>query len=149
MITHGNIAWVASQIPNFSLVENVKSKEPQFLSYLPLCHIFGRLIDLLVASHTMATINFAESIDTVQSDLVEIQPTIFPAVPRILERMHSGAMVRMKDATFIKRQLFKISMFLGNIAAERKLEKDFNDPIAKILLGIGWLQWWIQGGYRV
>ena len=100
MITHGNIAWVATQIPNFSLVENVKSKEPQFLSYLPLCHIFGRLIDLLVASHTMATINFAESIDTVQSDLAEIQPTIFPAVPRILERMHSGAMVRMKTQLF-------------------------------------------------
>ena len=139
MITHGNISWVATQIPNFSLVENVKAKEPQFLSYLPLCHIFGRLIDLLVASHTMATINFAESIDTVQSDLVEIQPTIFPAVPRILERMHSGAMVRMKDATFLKRQLFKISMFLGNIAAERKLNKSFNDPLAKILRGIGWL----------
>ena len=139
MITHGNISWVATQIPNFSLVENVKAKEPQFLSYLPLCHIFGRLIDLLVASHTMATINFAESIDTVQSDLVEIQPTIFPAVPRILERMHSGAMVRMKDATFLKRQLFKISMFLGNIAAERKLNKSFNDPLAKILLGVGWL----------
>ena len=139
MITHGNISWVATQIPNFSLVENVKAKEPQFLSYLPLCHIFGRLIDLLVASHTMATINFAESIDTVQSDLVEIQPTIFPAVPRILERMHSGAMVRMKDATFLKRQLFKISMFLGNIAAERKLNKSFNDSLAKILLGIGWL----------
>ena len=139
MITHGNISWVATQIPNFSLVENVKAKEPQFLSYLPLCHIFGRLIDLLVASHTMASINFAESIDTVQSDLVEIQPTIFPAVPRILERMHSGAMVRMKDATFLKRQLFKISMFLGNIAAERKLNKSFNDPLAKILLGIGWL----------
>ena len=139
MITHGNIAWVATQIPNFSLVENVKSKEPQFLSYLPLCHIFGRLIDLLVASHTMATINFAESIDTVQSDLVEIQPTIFPAVPRILERMHSGAMVRMKDATFLKRQLFKISLFLGNIAAERKLNKSFNDPLAKILLSIGWI----------
>ena len=34
MITHGNISWVASQIPNFSLVENVKAKEPQFLSYL-------------------------------------------------------------------------------------------------------------------
>jgi len=139
MITHGNISWVASQIPNFSLVESVKSKEPQFLSYLPLCHIFGRLTDLLIASHTMATINFAESIDTVQMDLAEIQPTIFPAVPRILERMHSAAIVRMKDATFIKRQLFKMSMFLGNIAAERKLNRNFNDPIANILLKIGWL----------
>ena len=139
MITHGNISWVASQIPNFSLVESVKSKEPQFLSYLPLCHIFGRLTDLLIASHTMATINFAESIDTVQMDLAEIQPTIFPAVPRILERMHSAAIVRMKDATFIKRQLFKVSMYLGNIAAERKLNRNFNDPIANILLKIGWL----------
>ena len=139
MITHGNISWVASQIPNFSLVESVKSKEPQFLSYLPLCHIFGRLTDLLIASHTMATINFAESIDTVQMDLAEIQPTIFPAVPRILERMHSAAIVRMKDATFIKRQLFKVSMYLGNIAAERKLNRNFHDPIANILLKIGWL----------
>ena len=139
MITHGNISWVASQIPNFSLVENVKAKEPQFLSYLPLCHIFGRLIDLLIASHTMATINFAESIDTVQSDLVEIQPTIFPAVPRILERMHSGAMVRMRDASFIKRQLFAISMYFGNIGAERKLEKGFNDLFANFLISIGWI----------
>ena len=59
----------------------------------------------------MATINFAESIDTVQSDLVEIQPTIFPAVPRILERMHSGAMVRMKDASFIKRTFSNFNVF--------------------------------------
>ena len=139
MITHGNISWVASQIPNFSLVENVKAKEPQFLSYLPLCHIFGRLIDLLIASHTMATINFAESIDTVQNDLVEIQPTIFPAVPRILERMHSGAMVRMRDASFIKRQLFAISMYFGNKGADRKLEKGFNDLFANFLISIGWI----------
>ena len=72
MISHGNIKWVGSQIPNFSLVESVTATNPQFLSYLPLCHIFGRLTDLLIATHTHATINFAESIDTVQMDLVEI-----------------------------------------------------------------------------
>ena len=66
MISHGNIKWVGSQIPNFSLVESVTATNPQFLSYLPLCHIFGRLTDLLIATHTHATINFAESIDTVQ-----------------------------------------------------------------------------------
>lgn len=139
MITHGNIAWVGSQIPKFSLVENIKAKEPQFLSYLPLCHIFGRLTDLLISTHTLATINFAESIDTVQADLVEVQPTIFPAVPRILEKMHSGAMVKMRDASLIKRYLFKISMYLGYKGAERKLEKGFDDLLAKIYLSIGWL----------
>lgn len=139
MISHGNIKWVGSQIPNFSLVESVTATNPQFLSYLPLCHIFGRLTDLLIATHTHATINFAESIDTVQMDLVEIQPTIFPAVPRILERMHAGAIVRMKDATFLKKQLFQISMYFGNLGAERKIEKGFNDKVAQIYIGIGWL----------
>ena len=139
MITHGNLRWVGSQIPQFSLVENVKAKDPQFLSYLPLCHIFGRLIDLLIATHTLATINFAESIDTVQSDLVEIQPTIFPAVPRILERMYSGGMIKMRDASLIKQLLFKFSMYLGNIAAERKLKYGFNDFIARLLSFIGWV----------
>ena len=139
MITHGNLRWVGSQIPQFSLVENVKAKDPQFLSYLPLCHIFGRLIDLLIATHTLATINFAESIDTVQSDLVEIQPTIFPAVPRILERMYSGGMVKIRDASLMKQLLFKFSMYLGNIAADRKLKYGFNDYIAKFLTFIGWV----------
>ena len=139
MITHGNLKWVGSQIPQFSLVENVKAKDPQFLSYLPLCHIFGRLIDHLIATHTLATINFAESIDTVQSDLVEIQPTIFPAVPRILERMYSGGMVKMRDASLIKQLLFKFSMYLGNIASDRKLKYGFNDYIAKFLTFVGWV----------
>ena len=67
----------------------------------------------------MATINFAESIDTVQSDLAEIQPTIFPAVPRILERMHSGAMVRMKDASFLKDNFLNFQCF-WKYAAERE-----------------------------
>ncbi len=75
----------------------------------------------------------------VQADLAEIQPTIFPAVPRILEKMHTGAIVRMKDASFLKRILFKFSMFLGDIAVERKLNKNFDDFFAKILLSIGYI----------
>ena len=53
--------------------------------------------------------------------------------------MHSGAMVKMRDASFIKRQLFKISMYLGNIGAERKLKYGFNDVFANFLISIGWL----------
>ncbi len=139
MITHGNLRWVATQLPYFPISNNLSEGDSQFLSYLPLCHVFGRLIDLLIGIHLMATINFAESIDTVQADLAEIQPTIFPAVPRILEKMHSGALVRMKDASFIKRILFKFSMYLGDIAVERKLNKNFDDLLAKILLSIGYI----------
>ena len=139
MISHGNLRYVATQIPTFAIADSLNEKNPQFLSYLPLCHVFGRLIDELIGIHVMATINFAESIDTVQSDLREIQPTVFPAVPRILEKMHSGAMVKMKDASFIKKVLFQFSMKLGNYAVERKLNKDFDDMVAKILLSIGYV----------
>ena len=80
----------------------------------------------------------AESIDTVQEDLMEIQPTFFAAVPRILERMHSGVLVKMKDASLLKRFLFGISLKLGMYAADRKLEKGFGDLLAKVIDFITW-----------
>ena len=138
MITHGNLAWIGSNITNFNIIKNAKTDQQEFISFLPLCHIFGRLIDLIVGSHLLATINMAESIDTVQEDLMEIQPTFFAAVPRILERMHSGVLVKMKDASLLKRFLFGISLKLGMYAADRKLEKGFGDLLAKIIDFITW-----------
>ena len=138
MITHGNLAWIGSNITNFNIIKNAKTDQQEFISFLPLCHIFGRLIDLIVGSHLLATINMAESIDTVQEDLMEIQPTFFAAVPRILERMHSGVLVKMKDASLLKRFLFGISLKLGMYAADRKLEIGFGDLLAKIIDFITW-----------
>jgi len=130
MLTHGNIEWTATQIPELSFTpSNVTN--PQYLSYLPLCHVFGRLVDTLIGITTMGTINFAESIDTVQQDLAEIQPSIFPAVPRILERMHAGTLVRMKDASRFKKLLFSIASYFGNITASRWLKYGRDDVIAK------------------
>ena len=80
----------------------------------------------------MGTINFAESIDTVQTDLAEVQPSVFPAVPRILERMHAGALVKMKDASRLKQVLFALASKLGNITASRRLKIGENDFIAKV-----------------
>jgi len=130
MLTHGNLEWVATQIPELSFTTGVDN--PQYLSYLPLCHVFGRLVDLIIGIHTMGTINFAESIDTVQTDLAEVQPSVFPAVPRILERMHAGALVKMKDASRLKQILFAVASKLGNITARRRLEIGEHDFIAKI-----------------
>ena len=129
MLSHGNLEWVSSIIPEISFTPGIDN--PEYLSYLPLCHVFGRLVDEIIGINTIGTINFAESIDTVQQDLAEIQPSIFPAVPRILERMHAGTLVRMRDASRMKQLLFKTASYFGNITAKRRLEnpKDF---IAKI-----------------
>ena len=130
MLTHGNLEWVATQIPELSFTTGVDN--PQFISYLPLSHVLGRLLDIIIGIHTMGTINFAESIDTVQTDLAEVQPSAFPAVPRILERMHAGAMVKMKDASRLKQIFFSAASKLGDITARRRLELGENDLIAKV-----------------
>ena len=134
MITHGNLKWVSGNLVSTVFVESINTKNPQLLSYLPLCHIFARLVDLLIGTQLVATINFSESTDTVQSDLVEIQPDFFPAVPRIWERMYSASQVRMRDATPLKKILYSVALKLGNIATNRKLNKSFNDPLAKIFI---------------
>ena len=130
MISHGNLEWCGSIIPKLSFTPGISN--PEFLSYLPICHIFGRLIDIIVAIHVMGTINFAESIDTVQRDLAEVQPSMFPAVPRILERMHAGTLVRMKDASRLKKLLFATASKLGNFSANRRLEYGDADLPAKV-----------------
>ena len=130
MISHGNLEWCGSIIPKLSFTPGISN--PEFLSYLPICHIFGRLIDIIIAIHVMGTINFAESIDTVQRDLAEVQPSMFPAVPRILERMHAGTLVRMKDASRLKKALFGLASKLGNFSANRRLEFGDNDLLAKV-----------------
>ena len=129
MLSHGNMEWTVSIIPEISFTPNISN--PEYLSYRPLCHVFGRLVDEIIAINSIGIINFAESIDTVQRDLAEIQPSIFPAVPRILERMHAGTLVRMKDASPLKKLLFRVASFFGNITASRRLENP-NDLIAKI-----------------
>ena len=129
MLSHGNLEWVSSIIPEISFTPGIDN--PEYLSYLPLCHVFGRLVDEIIGINTIGTINFAESIDTVQQDLAEIQPSIFPAVPRILERMHAGTLVRMRDASKLKQVLFKTASYFGNITAKRRLENP-NDFVANI-----------------
>ena len=40
MITHGNLAWIGSNITNFNIIKNAKTDQQEFISFLPLCHIF-------------------------------------------------------------------------------------------------------------
>ena len=73
------------------------------LTYLPLCHVAERIFSTWTMAGNGPTLNFAESIETVQQNLREIQPTIFFAVPRIWERIHAGVLIRLSDATFLKK----------------------------------------------
>jgi long-chain acyl-CoA synthetase len=80
------------------------------LTYLPLCHVAERIFSTWTLAGNGPTLNFAESIETVQQNLREIQPTIFFSVPRIWEKIHAGVLIRLNDATLLKRLIGRPSM---------------------------------------
>jgi len=117
MLTHRNLVSLAR---GFSQVTEMKS-EDQVVSYLPLSHIAERLVSLILALQVGYTVNFAESIDTVQESLYEIAPTVFVAVPRIWEKMHASIQIRMKDASRLKRMAYGIWIPLGRKMVDREI----------------------------
>lgn len=121
MISHRNLVWVGDHAVQ-NLVQ-LGTGRIEYLSYLPLCHILEKLFTVVLALEWKATVNFAESIDTVAQDLVEVQPTVFVAVPRIWEKMQAGVVIRMSDASRLKQLIYKLAFRAGMKNADRLLAR--------------------------
>jgi long-chain acyl-CoA synthetase len=93
------------------------------VSYLPLCHILERGVSVCIPLITGYTINFAESIETVQENIHEISPTFFAAVPRILEKMHSAIQIKFQDTTPFKHFMYNLWTPVGKRVAEYRMAK--------------------------
>jgi long-chain acyl-CoA synthetase len=75
------------------------------LSFLPLSHILQRMADYLMFA-TGSSIAYAESIDTVPANLVEVRPTIVFSVPRLYEKMYARVLQNALAGGFIKKRIF-------------------------------------------
>ncbi len=135
MLTHKNLLSLAEA---FSKVAHF-SPEDEVVSYLPLCHIAERLMSVILALYTGYTVNFAESLETIQENLYEIAPTIFVGVPRIWEKMHSSIRIRMEDASWFKRRAYSFWMPMGQKMVERSLLKGRDSLGWRALYGLGYL----------
>jgi long-chain acyl-CoA synthetase len=102
-------------------------RDDSWLSYLPLSHAFERIMAIAVHLVSGCVVNFADSIDTVQSDVVEIQPTVFGAVPRILEKVKTAVDIRMGKSTRLKRALYRWALAIGmrRVRRQRKSLQSF------------------------
>jgi len=76
------------------------------LSYLPMAWVGDHLFSFAQWVYVGFTINCPESADTVMTDLREIGPTYYFAPPAIFERLLTQVMIRMEDASAIKRWMF-------------------------------------------
>jgi len=124
MLTNANAQFAMDKV--IAEIDAYPDKTPpnpkdQILTYLPLCHVAERIFSTWTMLAGGATLNFAESIETVTKDLREVQPTLFFAVPRIWERLHAGVQIRSSDATRFKRlwlnQALKVADYIGKAKA--------------------------------
>jgi len=94
------------------------------VSYLPLCHVAEKIFSLFLPMYVGYTVNFAESIATIQADLREIAPTVFLGVPRIWEKLQSSILIKIKDSSRVKQWLFRRCLAMGHFVAERRLNRE-------------------------
>ena len=109
MLTHENI------------VSNVLGSAPRVpfeigtykaLSFLPVCHIFERMI-LYLYQYYSVSIYFAESIDKISDNLKEVKPHVITAVPRLLEKVYDKIIAKGTALDGIKKNLFFWAVELG------------------------------------
>ncbi|MDH5517121.1 MAG: long-chain fatty acid--CoA ligase [Gammaproteobacteria bacterium] len=85
----------------------------QYLSFLPLSHMFERTVGYMLPMMVGAQVNFARSIPQLGEDLQNIKPTILVSVPRIFERVYSKIMDGLKSKSPIARKLFDLTVTIG------------------------------------
>ena len=109
MLTHKNIVsnvMAASEAIPFN-------KDDLFLSFLPLCHIFERMGGYYTAFSSGATIAYAESIEAVAQNMIEIKPTIITTVPRLFERIYAKIKKNVESQPEKKQKIFNWAMEIG------------------------------------
>jgi len=119
MISHQNYLWIGQATERITKM----SADDETISFLPLNHVYEQIFDLMMHIRVGHTVNFTENTDTVMNDLRDVSPTLFHAVPRIWEKYHSAIVLKMADATWLKRTVFNFAFKIGTMYNDYQLKK--------------------------
>jgi len=108
MLSHSNLM---SNVIASSVVHPY-GPESNSLSFLPLCHIYERMLNYHF-QYKGVSIYYAENMGTIVNDLKDIKPKLFSTVPRLLETVYDKIIGKGKDLPYIKKQIFFWAVNLG------------------------------------
>ena len=108
MLSHKNIASNSKA----SIQRLPFDIEGKALSFLPICHVYERML-LYLYMLKGVSIYFAESMETIGDDIRDVQPEVFTAVPRLLEKVFDKIVNKGSGLTGIKKALFFWALGLG------------------------------------
>lgn len=141
MLTMGNIEFVLTTLrDDEAFVSPPAGENDLLLSYLPLCHVAERVFTTWFNASLGTQVNFAESIDTVQQNLREVQPTLLFGVPRIWEKLVAGVHIRMSGASRLKRANFAVWMRVSRWIGRTLVARQGRHTLAtRIAYAFGWV----------
>ncbi len=88
------------------------SKTDVGMSFLPLSHIFERMFDFYYLAAGVS-IAYAESLEKLPQNLLEVRPTVMAVVPRVLEKVHAKVLEKVGSAAAWQKQLFRWAISVG------------------------------------
>ena len=146
MLTHSNFC---SNVTDSCANVDFDSKTDLAISFLPLAHVYGRMMDYSNLFHGV-TIAYVEAVEQVAQALLEIHPTLLAAVPRVFEKIYARVVEQGSARTGIQRKIFDWAMRVagrsaiwrsgeGNASIGVKLEWKLANKLvySKIRLGTG------------
>jgi long-chain acyl-CoA synthetase len=119
MITHGNLLFVSESALQCMAIEPGYTT----LLFLPLAHVFARLIIYTCLREGSTTIAFAEEIPKVVDNLREVQPEFVASVPRIFEKVYDRITTGAREAGGVKEKLFNWSIATGREVSRLQQQK--------------------------
>ena len=108
MLSHANIisnAIATSSVPPIGF-------ESKALSYLPLCHIYERMLNYMY-QYVGVSVYYAENMGTIADNIREIHADILSTVPRLLEKIYDRIIKKGRKLTGIKKKIFFWAVDLG------------------------------------
>jgi long-chain acyl-CoA synthetase len=106
------------------------------MAFLPLCHIAERMGGEYHPLYTGTVVNFVENPETVPENVREIAPTTFTAVPRVWEKLYSGVLIGLKQASPLQQWAYKVAIGIGYRHARLREQQK---PIPAALAFAFWL----------
>lgn len=105
MLTHGNVTSnVQDAMKRLPFTLKDVYDQP-VLSYLPLSHIFERVISYMYIT-MQARIHYIQVIEEIKEDFLHVKPFFFATVPRLLEKIQTGVKVKGQELSGAKKQLY-------------------------------------------
>ena len=111
VLSHGNLLFnfeAANQVVDFYETDT-------FLSFLPLSHIYGRIVDEVIALGRGAAVAYAEAvIERLPANMVEVRPTVMGAPPRLYERVYARVLSTVESGSPTRQRIFHWAAGLGS-----------------------------------